>query len=282
MLTEKSKQKIYFRLSNQNLACKADVIREKYGICLIPEDVRAGAGPEDKFLPLLRITKNQLIIEHQSGNLFFHPSMALLRLINIRRGLGDRFLQALNPAEGDYFLDATMGLASDSLIAALAVGDKGKILAVESSPFIHLLVREGIDSFSRLKPPRLKSREKDVAWDELIAVSSRITTVCADHLAVLKEMPDASVDIIYFDPMFRNTLNSSDSIRPLKELSASESLETETVLEACRVARKRVVLKERNNSTEFKRLGFKIMEGGKYSSISYGIIEVAGTGGRII
>jgi len=35
----------------------------------------------------------------------------------------------------------------------------------------------------------------------------------------------------------------------------------------------RVVMKEHRGSDEFARLGFKLVDGGKYSSIAFGVIE---------
>ncbi|MGP1407976.1 MAG: class I SAM-dependent methyltransferase, partial [Selenomonas sp.] len=46
------------------------------------------------------------------------------------------------------------------------------------------------------------------------------------------------------------------------------------VAEACRVAKRRVVLKENSRSLEFARLGFSKIAGGKYSPVHYGVIDV--------
>ena len=199
--------------------------------------------------------------------------MALLRMVNIRRGMGDRFLEAAGLAEGDVFVDATMGMASDALIASWAVGEKGRVLALEASPLVFMLVREGLEQLGNLKEPPGKSRDKREAWLALAKASSRIEAVCAHHQTVLEKLPDSSVDVVYFDPMFRHTVTASSSMRPLKDWSCSESLGPETIDQACRAARKRVVLKERKNSGEFQRLGFTLLSGGRYSSVDFGIID---------
>lgn len=245
-------------------------LEAKYGIKLFPVET----VPPENNLPLLRVTKQQLVLEHQQQTLFFHPSMALLRMINIRRGIGDRFLEATNLTKGDFFLDATMGLASDTLIASWAVGDRGKVLALEYSPLLFMLVQEGLEQLRELQDRPVKSREKQEAWLELAEASSRIEAFNRDHRSVLEGMPDSSVDVIYFDPMFRETVSSSSSIKPLKDWSYTEPLTLETIREACRAARKRVVLKERKESGEFQRLGFEQSAGGKYSSINFGIIDL--------
>jgi len=263
---------MFYKLSSPALEAKIVLLREKYGIDFVP-----AAPAREKNLPLLRVTKNRLILEHEGGNLFFHPSMALLRLVNIRRGLKDRFLQAVGIKPGDVFLDATLGLAGDSLIAAWALGDTGRVMAIEGAPLIYLLAREGLEQLAQQKFPQVKSREKEEAWRELAQAASRINTLCARHEDYLKTLPDSSVDVVYFDPMFRRTIDSSCAIKPLKKLSVEEPLSTDAVREACRVARRRVVMKERCDSPEFARLGFTPVEDGKYSSTRFGQINLSKT-----
>lgn len=270
MINQDKQITINYKLTNKSLSHKVDFFRDKYGLNLIP----ANTMPSEANWPLLRVTKHNLILEHQGGNLFFHPSMALLRMINLKRGIKDRFLQATGLESGDIFLDATMGLASDTLIAAWAVGHEGKVIAIEASVLLHFLVSEGLASFRDLKPAKIRGTDKSAAWEELAEAADRIETVCSDHYAFLRKLPDCSVDVIYFDPMFRDTLaDSSPSIKPLQDLSVPKALNAETVKEACRVARRRVVLKERNGSGEFQRLGFRLLDGGKYSSVSFGVID---------
>jgi hypothetical protein len=51
-------------------------------------------------------------------------------------------------------------------------------------------------------------------------------------------------------------------------------LTLETIAEAKRVARQRVVLKESSKSLEFARLGFLERAGGRYSKVQYGVIRL--------
>ncbi|HHV65053.1 MAG TPA: class I SAM-dependent methyltransferase [Peptococcaceae bacterium] len=263
---------VAYKFSGQKQAGLIKYLSSTYGIKFISVESCQGSPLT---YPLLRITKNGFCVEHNGQTLFFHPSMALLRMINIKRGIGDRFLEATALAEGDILLDATLGLGSDALIASWAVGEKGKIIALENSLLIFLLVKEGLERLTKQPLPKAKSKEKEEAWLELARASSRIDARYADHKDYLQTLPDSSVDVIYFDPMFRITVNSSSAIKPLKALSCPEPLSPETIKEACRVARKRIVLKERRHGSEFSRLGFKELEGSKYSSIGFGIIDLA-------
>lgn len=266
---------IAYKLSHRDLIEQIDRLEDRYKINLIPLDQVEVA----ENLPILRITKNQLIIEHNGHTLFFHPSMSLLRMINIMRGTEDRFVQATGIIEGDTFLDATMGLGSDTLIASWAVGDRGKVIALECSPLIHILVNDGLRRLEKIKPSRITNLEKKEAWDKLAKASSRIETVCSDHTHYLQGLPDSSIEIIYFDPMFRETVEQSSAIKPLKNWAFQDRINIDTIEQACRVATKRIVLKEKRNGGEFQRLGFKIIEGSKYNPICFGVIDLT-EGGR--
>jgi 16S rRNA G966 N2-methylase RsmD len=264
-----------YKLSKNSQSKIIDVISKKYGFNLIPAEKLS----VDKNLPLIRITKNHLYLEYKDHTFFFHPSISLLRMINIKRGIKDRFLEAVGLVEGDSLLDATMGLASDALIASWAVGARGKVIAIEYSPLVFMLVKEGLERLEKIIPSKVKNAEKQEAWLELAKASSLIRPICADHQSVINGLSDSSIDVIYFDPMFRNTIASSSSIKPLKEWSYPEPLRIETIRQACKVARKRVVLKERRNGGEFERLGFKLLDGSRYNPIGFGIINLTGTRG---
>jgi SAM-dependent methyltransferase len=224
-------------------------------------------------LPILQITRKGIFLETNEVRFSFHPSMALIRLIQLSRGEPDRFLKATGLKPGDTFLDATLGLGTDALVAAQQVGDGGHVIGIEHSPLLAALIQEGLSTMVEGPLPRVENPDKANAWLALSQAARRIEVQWGDHLRILKQYPASSVDVIYFDPMFRHTREQSASIRPLHHFSNTQPLQKEAILEACRVAKKRVVLKERKGSSEFSRLGFTIHEGGKYSNVDYGIIE---------
>jgi 16S rRNA (guanine1516-N2)-methyltransferase len=271
---EKNRVKVAYKLCGRGLEPEIARLKAGYGIELVAAETVSPAAN----LPLLKISGKQLVLEHGGQTLFFHPSMALLRMINIRRGEGDRFLAAAGITPGDVFVDATMGLAADTLIAAWAVGEKGKVVALESSPLIHILIREGLARLAQIRPFSLKNTEKAEAWRELAAAARRVETRCCEHTQYLQALPEASVDIIYFDPMFRETVSSSSAIKPLRNWSFPDPLQQEAVREARRVGRKRLVLKEKRNGGEFARLGFTLVAGSKYNPVAFGTIELSKTG----
>ncbi|WP_308737524.1 class I SAM-dependent methyltransferase [Paenibacillus sp. AR247] len=139
-------------------------------------------------------------------------------------------------------------------------GPGAHVTAIESSPALAAMLAEGLAHY------RSGLAEVDDAM-------RRIRVACGHHLDVLRKQPDNSVDIVYFDPMFREPLMDSSSISPLRAFANSDSLQPESIREAVRVARKTVVLKEKKGSGEFARLGFVPIDR-PHSKISYGVICV--------
>lgn len=224
-------------------------------------------------LPELAITRRGVFLKNGAEQLSFHPSMAIIRLLNLLRGGADRFLEATQLSAGDSLIDATLGFGIDALIGAWAVGEKGSVLAMEQSPILAALVHDGLNHFTEIIP-YAKYQEKRDVWAALARASRRIQVRWGEHSLYLKQIPSRSVDVVYFDPMFRHTCKQSDSMLPLHQWSDHSPLDHEAIYEACRIARKRVVLKERKNSSEFSRLDFEILLGGQYSPVDYGVILV--------
>ncbi len=227
----------------------------------------------DGELPELTIARQGVFLNTGAKQLSFHPSMAIIRLLNLLRGGTDRYLEATQLKAGDSLIDATLGFGTDALIGSWAVGEKGRVLGIEQSPILAAFVHDGLKHFTKIIP-NAKNIEKQEVWSALAGASQRIEVGWGDHCEYLKSIPSSSVNVVYFDPMFRDTCRKSSSILPLHRWSNPNSLNQEAILEACRVARDRVVLKERKDSLEFRRLGFDILHGGRYSPVDYGVIIV--------
>lgn len=225
-------------------------------------------------IPMLTISKSGVTLSHSDERVSFHPSMALLRLMNIQRGEVDRYLQATSLQQGDTLLDLTLGLGTDALVGAYAVGDGGHVIGVEDSAILAALVRDGLITLGKGCVPRVMNETKQQAWQELAQAAGRIKVFWGEHLDFLREQTAQSADVVYFDPMFRIGREESSSIKPLRVLAERQALAENAILEARRVARRRIVLKERKASAEFARLGFKIFPGGRYSQVDYGIIDL--------
>ena len=209
---------------------------------------------------ILLVKKNSLSIVTAEGELFFHPNTAHLRIKNLRGGEGDRLIDALKISAGSKVLDCTLGLGADAIVESFVAGESGKIVALEVSPLIAEIVSHGLKNFSNNSPHILRAMR-------------RVKVINADCGEFLKTCADNSFDVVYLDPMFRRPVKKSSGLNPIRPLADVRPLTKEIIREACRVAKIRVVMKEHSGSSEFERLGFKILTGGKYSSVAFGAIE---------
>ena len=204
----------------------------------VPRANLSGQALRERYgVDFILIAKQGLLtLSTPAGDLFFHPNMAHLRLKNLRfgsAGTGDRMVEAMGLSHGMNVLDCTLGFGADAIVASFAVGPEGKVTGIESQPLIE--------------------------------------TVCADAFSYLKQQEDDSVDVVYFDPMFRHPLLESRSLSPLRTVANHAPVSPAMIEEACRVARRRVVFKENARSLEFERLGFTQIMGGRYSKVHYGV-----------
>ena len=210
---------------------------------------------------ILLVKKNSLSVINSAGEFFFHPNTAHLRIKNLREGDGDRLIDALNISAGSKILDCTLGLGSDAIVASFIAGSAGKIVALEKNQLVAEIVRHGLKNFSDDSPHILEAMRR-----------IEVINVAAENF--LPSCAENSFDVVYFDPMFRRPVKKSSGINSLRPLAEKSPLTPEIVREARRVAKFRVVMKEHTGSFEFERLGFKIADGGRYSSVTFGIIEL--------
>lgn len=209
---------------------------------------------------VLVVGKNRLSYTDGRGEFFFHPSMSKLRITAILNGKTDQMVKALDLMPGDRVLDCTLGMASDAIVISFMNTD-GEVIGIEKSPVISFIVRKGLLSY------------RDDSISGLNSAMRRIKVICADHREFLRNQPDNSADIVYFDPMFRLPVKKSNAISAMRPLADPSPLSGEVLQEALRVAKRRVVVKETRNSPEFSRLGIEQISGGKYSPVAYGILE---------
>lgn len=208
------------------------------------------------------VGKNRMELHflNEESPLFFHPNSAMFRIKRLIKGESDPFCEACNLQSGMTFLDCTLGLASDSIIASYVVGDRGLITGVEGSKFLAYLVEKGL-------------KQWETGLLSLDDAMRRIKVLFGDHLTYLKSCEDNSFDVVYFDPMFEETIEGSVGIQPLRNIAKYSPLESETIKEARRVAKKRVVLKDHWKSSRFEEFNFKVNVR-KSAKFHYGVIEL--------
>ncbi len=194
---------------------------------------------------------------------FFHPNMFLIRGSNALRGETDHFLQASGLERGGTLLDCTLGFASESALASLTVGDTGRVDGLESVRELALLTRIGVQTFPVQSP-------------ELGAALRRVRVIHADYRTYLQNCAPKSYDAVYFDPFFEKRLSGSeDSVSPLFVFGNPSPLDAAAVQEACRVARRRVVIKHPRHEPLPPEVSEAVTQtvGSRKSRLIYSVIE---------
>lgn len=197
-----------------------------------------------------------------ADEIFYHPNMAFHRIKQIERGQKDSLVSACNLVEGMTFLDCTLGLASDTLVASYAVGPSGQVIATEKSFPLSVLVREGLGYYVQTDQPDLKD------------IVEKLKIINCDNLEYLKSLPDDAVDVVYFDFMFTKSLETSQGIKVIKPVVSYDLLTPKHVSEARRVARKKVVVKSNYGNESISEFGFEISKVNQKRHFFYGVIEV--------
>ncbi|PAE11998.1 hypothetical protein CHI02_12030 [Niallia circulans] len=187
---------------------------------------------------------------------FFHPNSAVFRIKRLMNKENDPFIDATNLTKGKSFLDCTLGLASDSIVASYVVGSCGNVEGLEANQVIAFLVKVGLKEWET----------SNAAVDEAMR---RVTVKHINALEALARKEDNSIDCVYFDPMFEETISSA-GINPLKQLALYEEVSVELINQAKRVAKERVVWKDHFRSSRFNQFEFEQVKR-KTAKFHYGI-----------
>jgi 16S rRNA (guanine1516-N2)-methyltransferase len=227
-----------------------------WGVPFLPRRKREPLGP------LLATAAEALLVFEREGevtlwdaeNSFsFHPGMAHLRRLRWLAGdPSDALVRVAELRPGDHFLDCTLGLGQDALVAAVVVGTRGRVVALEKSLALYAVVSEG-----------LKAHD---AGPE----SCRVETVHADAGEYLRALPSGAFDVVYFDPMFDKPKKSQPAFEMLRRFAEHAPLTPEVLEEARRVARRWVVVKAGKHSADLRRLGLEAEPGSRYTSVIWG------------
>ncbi|WP_419956331.1 class I SAM-dependent methyltransferase [Neobacillus niacini] len=248
--------------TNEQMIEKAIEIADKLAVLYIPR--------RKKSIQTLQIETNsecivagkerlELFSLGEEQPFFFHPNSAMFRIKRLANGEHDPFAEAAQLTKGMTFLDCTLGLASDSIVASYLVGDEGMVTGTEAQKFLAFLVKEG-----------LKTWDSEI-FDMNRAMAS-IKVIHSHALDYLKSLPDKSVDCVYFDPMFDESIIESDGIRALGHIALYDDLNEETIEEALRVSKKRVLLKDHFKSKRFEKFSFHVLKR-KTAKFHFGYLE---------
>ncbi|MGN1401054.1 MAG: class I SAM-dependent methyltransferase [Bacillus sp. (in: firmicutes)] len=181
--------------------------------------------------------------QHAKNPYFFHPNLAMVRVKRLKAGLNDAFIDTAGLRPGDSLLDCTLGYASDSIVASFVVGQSGRVTGIEASPLLAYMTELGLQSWYGTD-------------EEMRQAMKRVKVRATDHLSYLRSLADDSYDVVYFDPMFEESITESDAMQALASFTVYSGLSQEVIEEARRVARKKIVLKDHFRSQRFSALGF--------------------------
>ncbi|KMY50498.1 class I SAM-dependent methyltransferase [Peribacillus loiseleuriae] len=217
---------------------------------------------QDYEMDCLVVGKNKLELHKISGSapFFFHPNIAMVRIKRIMNGEEDPYITAAGIERGSSILDCTLGLGADAIVASYVSGPIGEIRAIEENPIVSFIVGQGLSRW-------------ESGIELMDAAMRRIDINTGNHHEVLKTLTDNSFDVVYFDPMFTERIEESEGMEGLAQFASYGDLLEETIEQAKRVAKNRVVLKDHFRSKRFEQLGFTTVKR-KTSLFHYGYIQL--------
>ncbi|HJF31374.1 MAG TPA: class I SAM-dependent methyltransferase [Sporosarcina psychrophila] len=171
---------------------------------------------------------------------FFHPNSAAFRLKRLVNGETDPLIDITQLQKNDSFLDCTLGLGSDSIIASFITGENGKVFGIEADPAVAFITDQGLRSFPSES-------------EQLVQAMNRIEVIQSEAVEFLRQQVDSSWDIVYMDPMFQTPIVESSNFTRLRQAGLHSSLTDEWIEQALRVCKRRIVVKDRFDSPIFKR-----------------------------
>lgn len=186
---------------------------------------------------LFVVYKDKLTYVYANGEtLFFHPDTAMVRLKQQKEPLA-----TIIGSAPKRIIDATMGMAGDSIVLS---GLGHSVIALESQSIIYTIVSNGLKRYVS-------------GYPVLDDAMRRIITVHTAALDYLTQQEDASVDIVYFDPMFSHCIEESDNLNGIKPLANYAQITTELMHQAKRVAKEKVIVKAHYKDPVFETFQLK-------------------------
>ncbi|RIW33065.1 hypothetical protein D3H55_11795 [Bacillus salacetis] len=249
--------------TNQTMIEKAMDIADELGVSYIDRKKRTVKGLRELYSEdFLVVGKERLELFSIDSDepFFFHPNSASFRLKRIMQNEEDPFIEAAGLMAGMSLLDCTAGMASDSIVASHVAGADGKVTGIEASKAVSYVIKDGLKKW-------------DSGIREMNEAMNRIEIIHNNALDFLRQAEDDSYDVVYFDPMFGDPIESSAGINPMRKWAVYESIDQDTIDEAKRVSKRRVILKEHFNSPLFEELGFDVKRRPS-AKFHYGSIEI--------
>ncbi len=215
---------------------EAELWAARLGVPFVPRRARSipdvcGVAGVEAALTITHLRVG-LVMADGSDEYFFHPNMARMRLHNMDSGKGEPMITAMGLGPGDSVLDCTLGRAADAMVAARAVGPDGLVVGYEADPLVAALTIHGLATYQ-------------IDGRGLQDAMRRVQARHGDCEEILPTLATDSFDVVYFDPFFEHTIEQSQAMASLRRLGQHRELSPDVFVEAARVARRCVVIKQR-------------------------------------
>jgi 16S rRNA (guanine1516-N2)-methyltransferase len=231
---------------------EADDLARRFGLLHQPR----GGRPLHELIalgaPLLVLAQRRADLYEAGRSFRATAGLAFLRLLRARKGDADPLVKAAELRPGERVLDATLGLGGDALLAAQATG--AAVIGIEANPLLA--------AFTAAALTRLPGHGR--APGRLVEVR------LGDHREMLRQMPAHAFDVVLLDPMFRIAGDAGPSFDLLRSHADHSPLEAETLLEARRVAKRGVLVKDSARGEELQRLGLTPRLSRRSANIAFG------------
>ena len=208
--------------------------------------------------------KQLILVNKDKEELFFHPGTGSIRTKALERLEKDLLIDILGIKANDSVLDCTGGLASDSIVISYFL-ENGNLTTLEKSSELFLITKYGLKNYSK-------------GSNKLRESFKRINLLNIDYKLFFEDLISNNIqekfDSIYFDPMFENPVLESSGISKIRNYASYDILTKESIDKALKLAKKRVVVKIRNNNYNFiKTTKPNKISGGSHSRIRYAVFE---------
>ena len=192
----------------------------------------------------------------------FHMGTAVLRTSQMEKGNQDRLCRLLPTNDFCSVLDCTFGQAGDSSTMSWYLLGRGQVTALEKSPILYEIGRAGIQGYVD-KEEKLTQAVRHISlWHQ-------------DYQIFLQQAAPKSFDVIYFDPMFHHPVKREvNDMEGFRRAASYDGLAEEVLRLAMKVARKKIIVKERPFSPLFRNGLFTEVHGKKGQTTAYGVIDL--------
>ncbi|WP_338866233.1 class I SAM-dependent methyltransferase [Myxococcus stipitatus] len=238
---------------------EARTVAERWGLPFMRRRAKEGIASwlGTKTEALIVVGGDGVTLWEPEGSFGFAAGMAHLRRMRLRAGEPDTFVKVAELRPGNSVLDCTLGLGQDALVAALAVGPSGKVVGLEKSLALCVVVAEGLRRYERGED------------------SCAVDVLHADAHEYLKTLPSKSFDVVFFDPMFAKPKKAQPAFEVLRRFAEHAPLTPEALEEGRRVARRWVVVKGARYTDDLRKLGLTPEPISRFSDVAWGRVAAA-------